>query len=85
MPVIKKRPIDVAYSLLKGNIKKRMEANQVTNKQMASITGMHHETFARKTNHPERFTLTEFIYTVNKLKFTDDEILEAVKFGGANG
>lgn len=85
MPVIKKKPIEVAYSLLKGNIKKRMEANQVTNKQMGLVTGMHHETFARKTNHPERFTYPEFIETVNKLKFTDEEILDAVKYGGSNG
>lgn len=79
MPVIKKEPIEVNMALLKGNIKKRMEAFQVTDKQMAKYTDMHPGTFVQKKNHPERFTLVETIIICDKLHFPDEEILEALK------
>ena len=55
MPMIKKSNEERCYALLKGNIFKRMEVEQVTDKQMAAVTGMHPGTFAQKKNHPERF------------------------------
>lgn len=83
MPLIKKSDEEVRYALLKGNIRKRMEAYQVTNKQMAAVTGMAPETFAQKVNHPERFTYPELLGIFWKLRFPDWEILEAC--GGGRG
>ena len=79
MPLIKKTEEEVNCSLLKGNILKRMEANQVTDKQMALVTGMSKDTFAKKKLHPERFTYPELIRVCKKLKFPDSEILEVIR------
>ena len=79
MPVIKKSDEEVRYALMKGNILKRMEAYQVTDKQMALVTGMAEKTFAQKKNHPERFTYPEVIRLCRKLKFPDNEILEVIR------
>lgn len=79
MPVIKKQSFDVAMALLKGNIRKRMEAYQITDKQMAMYTDMNPDTFKQKKNHPERFTLPEIIVVCSKLHFPDSEILESLK------
>ena len=67
MPVIKISEEDRKYALLKGNIAKRMEANQVTDKQMALCTGMTEGTFAKKKIHPERFTGPELVRLFKKL------------------
>lgn len=79
MPVIKKDSYEIAMALLKGNIKKRMEAYQITDKQMGMYTDMNPDTFKQKKNHPERFTLPELITVCNKLHFPDSEILESIK------
>lgn len=79
MPVIKKSEEERRFALLKGNIFKRMEAEQVTDKQMAAITGMHPGTFAQKKNHPERFTYPELMQVFKKLHFPDSEILEVMR------
>ena len=81
MPVLKKSAEQIRCDLLKGNIKKRMEAGQVTNKQMAAVTGMSPGTFAQKTNHPERFTYPELMRVFEKLKFPDSEVLEVTTGG----
>lgn len=78
MPVIKKTPQAVRYALLKGNINKRMDAYQVTDKQMGAYTGMHPKTFCQKKNHPERFTYPELLVVFDKLHFPDTEILEVM-------
>lgn len=79
IPVIKKSNEERCYALFKGNIRKRMEAEQVTDKQMAAVTGMHEDTFAKKKNHPERFTYPELMQVFKKLKFPDCEILESMR------
>ena len=79
MPMIKKSNEERCYALLKGNIFKRMEVEQVTDKQMAAVTGMHPGTFAQKKNHPERFTYPELMQVFKKLKFPDCEILESMR------
>ncbi len=79
MPVIKKSDEERCCALLKGNIRKRMEADQVTDKQMGTVTGMHPATFAQKKNHPERFTYPELMQVFRRLHFPDSEILEALK------
>ena len=79
MPVIKRSEEEKCTVLLKGNIFKRMEAEQVTDKQMAAVTGMHPGTFAQKKNHPERFTYPELMQVFKKLHFPDSEILEVMR------
>lgn len=77
--VIKKTDSEYCFSLLKGNIRKRMEAEQVTDKQMAAVTGMNPSTFAKKKNHPDRFTYPELVIVFRLLHFPDSEILEAMR------
>lgn len=77
--VIKKSDTEYCSSLLKGNIRKRMEAEQVTDKQMAALTGMNPSTFAKKKNHPDRFTYPELVIVFRRLKFPDSEILEGMR------
>ena len=79
MPLIRKTADEMRHALLKGNIKKRMEALQITDKQMGALTGMHPDTFAKKTNHPERFTYPELMVVFAKLQFPDNEILEVMR------
>lgn len=78
MPVIKMSEEERRYALLKGNILKRMEANQVTDKQMAACTGMTAGTYAKKKLHPERFTGPELMRLFKKLEFPCCEILETM-------
>ena len=68
-----------SYKLLKGNILKRMEAERVTDAQMAAVTEMSKETYRRKKLHPERFTYPELIRIFRRLGFPESEILEATK------
>ncbi|HIY02667.1 MAG TPA: toxin HipA [Candidatus Blautia faecipullorum] len=68
-----------SYKLLKGNILKRMEAERVSDAQMAAATGMSKETYRRKKLHPERFTYPELIRVFRRLGFPESEILEATK------
>ncbi|MDO5540563.1 MAG: toxin HipA [Eubacteriales bacterium] len=79
MPLIKKTDEERRHALLGGSIRKHMNADQVTKKQMGAITGMAPETFAQKTNHPERFTYPQLVAMFHKLKFTDEEILEVMR------
>lgn len=67
-----------SYKLLKGNILKRMEAERVSDAQMAAA-GMSKETYRRKKLHPERFTYPELIMVFRRLGFPESEILEATK------
>lgn len=67
-----------SYKLLKRNILKRMEAERVTDAQMAAA-GMSKETYRRKKLHPERFTYPELIMVFRRLGFPESEILEATK------
>ncbi len=82
MPVIKKSNEERCFALLKGNIFKRMETEQISDKQMAAVTGMHPGTFAQKKNHPDRFTYPELLKVVRYLHFPDYEILEIMHAGG---
>ena len=79
MPKIVKTPQEIQNSLLSGNIKKRMNAFQVTNKQMGSVLGIHPGTFEQKTNHPERFTFPELLIVFHRLRFPDSEIIEVMR------
>lgn len=47
------------YVLLKGNILKRMEAERVSDAQMATATGMAVRTYKEKKLYPEKFTYPE--------------------------
>lgn len=67
------------YILLKGNILKRMEAERVSDAQMAAVTGMSEGTFRKKKIRPETFTYPELRHVFIRLNFPDEEILEAVK------
>lgn len=82
MAAIKKSNEERCFALLKGNIFKRMDAEQVTDKQMAAVTGMHPGTFAQKKNHPDRFTYPELMQVIKRLHFPDSEILEVLKMEG---
>ncbi len=82
MPIIKKSSEERCFALLKGNIRKRMEAEQVTDKQMAAVTGMYPDTFAKKKNHPERFTYPELMQVIKRLHFPDSEVLEIMRAEG---
>ncbi|MDO5799131.1 MAG: toxin HipA [Eubacteriales bacterium] len=66
------------YILLKGNIAKRMEAERVSDEQMAATTGMSATTYKKKKVHPEMFTYPELRKIFIRLKFPEDEILEAL-------
>ena len=66
------------YILLKGNIAKRMEAERVSDEQMAALTGMSPNTYRKKKLHPEMFTYPELRKLFIRLKFPEDEILEAL-------
>lgn len=66
------------YILLKGNIAKRMEAERVSDAQMAAITGMAENTFRKKRNKPETFTYPELRHIFFRLNFPNEEILEAL-------
>ena len=66
------------YVLLKGNILKRMEAERVSDEQMAAATGMKVRTYKEKKNYPEKFTYPELRKVFIRLKFPEDEILEAL-------
>lgn len=78
MPVIKYNEEEKRCRLLSGNIKKRMDAMQITDKQMAACTGMAAGTFNQKKNHPERFTYPELMRLFKKLKFPIEEITEVL-------
>lgn len=79
MPVIKKSEEEYRYILLKGNINKRMEAQQLTDKQMGGYIGVAGDTFKRKRNHPELFKYPELMKVFKKLNFPDNEIMEVMK------
>lgn len=66
------------YILFKGNIAKRMEAERVSDEQMAAATGMKVRTYKEKKNYPEKFTYPELRKVFIRLKFPEDEILEAL-------
>ena len=66
------------YILLKGNIAKRMEAERVSDEQMAVATGMKVRTYKEKKNYPEKFTYPELRKVFIRLKFPEDESLEAL-------
>lgn len=79
-------PIKIRYTseekplvLLSGNIEKRMKAERVTDAQMAAATGMAERTFRGKKKHPETFTCMELRGVFRKLKFPEDEIIEAFR------
>lgn len=79
MPVIKMSEEEIKGKLLKGNIKKRMEAKQLTDKQMAKcLGGIHPETFRQKVRHPERFTYPQLITVFRILEFSEAEKLEVI-------
>lgn len=79
MPVIKMSEEEMKGKLLKGNIRKRMEAKQLTDKQMARyLGGIHPETFREKVRHPERFTYPQLITMFRILEFPDSEKLEVM-------
>lgn len=80
MPVLKKSDEEKCCAHLKGDIRKRMEVEQVTDRQMAAVTGMSKDTFAKKKNHPERFTYPELMQVFRRLHFPDSEILEALRY-----
>ncbi len=82
MPKVAKSPSEVQNALLRGNIKKYMDAYQVTDKQMAAALGIHPGTFNQKTNDPERFTFKELLIVFRRLHFPDNEILEVMRMGG---
>ena len=79
MPVLKKSGEEKCCAHLKNDIRKHMEVEQVTDKQMAAVTGMSKDTFAKKKNHPERFTYPELMRVVKRLHFPDSEILDALR------
>ena len=64
------------YVLLKGNILKRMEAERVSDAQMATATGMAVRTYKEKKLYPEKFTELRRLFI--RLKFPESEILEAL-------
>ena len=64
--------------LLKGNILKRMEAERVSDAQMATATGMAARTYKEKKLYPEKFTYPELRRLFIRLKFRESEILEAL-------
>lgn len=66
------------YVLLKGNILKRMEAERVSDAQMAAATGMAVRTYREKKLYPEKFTYPELRKLFIRLKFPESEILEAL-------
>ena len=66
------------YVLLKGNILKRMEAERVSDEQMAAATGMKVRTYKEKKNYPEKFTYPDLRMVFIRLKFPEVEILEAL-------
>lgn len=78
MPVIKMSEENRKKHLLSGMIRARMDAKQITVNQMASILGIHPETFKRKRNHPEFFTYPELMKIFKKLEFPESEILEVM-------
>lgn len=78
MPVIKLSEENRKGRLLSGMIQARMDAKQITTKQMAAMLGIHPETFKRKKNHPEFFTYPELMKIFKKLEFPESEILEVM-------
>lgn len=78
MPVIKLTEENRKKRLLSGMIQARMDAEQITTKQMAAMLGIHPETFKRKKNHPEFFTYPELMKIFKKLGFPESEILEVM-------
>lgn len=78
MPVIKLTEENKKKRLLSGMIQARMDAEQITTKQMAAMLGIHPETFKRKKNHPEFFTYPELMKIFKKLSFPENEILEVM-------
>ena len=78
MPVIKLTEENKKKRLLSGMIQARMDAEQITAKQMAAMLGIHPETFKRKKNHPEFFTYPELMKIFKKLSFPENEILEVM-------
>ena len=61
------------YVLLKGNILKRMEAERVSDAQMATATGMAVRTYKEKKLYPEKFTYPELRRLFIRLKFPENE------------
>lgn len=55
-----------------------MEAERVSDAQMATVTGMSVRTYKEKKNYPEKFTYPELRKVFIRLKFPEDEILEAL-------
>ncbi len=79
MPKIVKTEEEIRLIYLKNNIRKRMEAKQLTTKQMASYIGIGESTFCKKKEHPKYFTMPELLRVFKKLDFPDSEILEVMK------
>lgn len=78
MPKLQKSEEEVKAILLIGNIRKRMEAKGVTDKQMALCIGVATGTFQQKKLHPERFTYPELVRLMKKLDFPETEKLEVM-------
>ena len=78
MPKLQRSEEDIKAILLIGNIRKRMEAKGVTDRQMAICTGMAEKTSQRKKLHPEYFTYPELVRLMKKLDFPETEKLEVL-------
>lgn len=78
VPKLQRSEEDIKAILLIGNIRKRMEAKGVTDRQMAICTGMAEKTFQRKKLHPEYFTYPELVRLMKKLDFPETEKLEVI-------
>nr|DAY62015.1 MAG TPA: DNA-binding protein [Caudoviricetes sp.] len=55
-----------------------MEAERVSDAQMAAATGMAVRTYREKKLYPEKFTYPELRRLFIRLKFPESEILEAL-------
>ena len=78
IPRLQKTEEEIKAILLVGNIRKRMEAKGITDKQMAICTRMAEKTFQRKKLHPEYFTYPELVRLMKKLDFPETEKLEVL-------
>lgn len=79
MPKLKRSDAETRYILMAGNIRKRMDVLQLTDKEMGILTGLSEKRFSEKRRKPELFTYPELMATVIRLHMPDQEILEGMR------
>lgn len=79
MPRLKKSSEELRCISLKGDLAKRIELTGFSDLELSKLVGLSERRFAEKRRDPSLLTYLEFSRLAIRLKFTDEEIIAAVR------